>query len=135
MSRSCSRLWHNSYFGVNNFAARSRLLALHILRLIKVGRQISMYCILNQWQYCVKTIEYVAIFILPKFDAHDNYKQKCHGSFQTNYISLRCDHHPTTAAANSEAVNPLNQLLRLHLRKSRAYLFLYEQHFSYPSSK
>lgn len=43
-----------------------------------------MYCILNQSQYCVKTIEYVAIFILPKFDAHDKYKQKCHGSFQTN---------------------------------------------------
>ena len=38
-------------------------ITLHILRLIKVGRQISMYCISNQWQYCVKTIEYVAIFI------------------------------------------------------------------------
>ena len=100
-------------------------ITLHILRLIKVGRQISMYCILNQCQYCVKTIEYVAVFILPKFDAHDNYKQKCHGSFQTNYISLRCDYQPTTAAANSQAVNAWNQLLRLYLRKSRAYIFLY----------
>ena len=65
-------------FGVNNFAYFA----------FDESGTANINVLYIKYEYWICCNLHFSAVILPKFDAYDNYKQKCHGSFQTNYISL-----------------------------------------------